>query len=359
MKLSEPFEGRVVTLLLGDRDFALRHQNFVNYYRGDPQEDAGTRRCSICAWKIALPWCRSEVIVESTMPSRTTDSPPASTRAVRARAACCARWRATGSAIWRTALAASAGWHKGRVVDQVAVAESMRAAMTDAERGAGGSAESVTLGIGGTHIHGAQSRGMYEFGRPREITARRSELRRGAGLRRAVWNATACCCTCCRRISLWTAAPDYRKPHKGVCSRLEANVHIVTASMQEHQALIAAAHLAHLPVEETVFEPLAAAYACLLPEDRARGVAVVDLGNAIHRPGDLRRRRDSACLQPSGGERSLHARHRLGVQGHLRRRRVLEAAVRLRAAGPDLRFEPDRGAFARGPPSLARGAAAS
>ena len=48
--------------------------------------------------------------------------------------------------------------------------------------------------------------------------------------------------------------------------------------MQEHQALVAAAHLAHLPVEETVFEPLAAAYACLLPEDRARGVASLDLG---------------------------------------------------------------------------------
>ncbi len=63
-------------------------------------------------------------------------------------------------------LATSSGWHKGRVVDQMAVAESMRAAMTDAEHGAGCAAESVTLGIGGMHVHGAQSRGMYEFGRP-------------------------------------------------------------------------------------------------------------------------------------------------------------------------------------------------
>ncbi len=36
----------------------------------------------------------------------------------------------------------------------------------------------------------------------------------------------------------------FRKPHKGVCSRLEANVHIVTASFQEHQAVVAATHLA-------------------------------------------------------------------------------------------------------------------
>jgi cell division protein FtsQ len=32
LKISEPFEGHAVTLLLGDRNFALRHRNFVNYY---------------------------------------------------------------------------------------------------------------------------------------------------------------------------------------------------------------------------------------------------------------------------------------------------------------------------------------
>jgi cell division protein FtsQ len=32
LKISEPFEGHLVTLLMGDRNFALRHQNFVNYY---------------------------------------------------------------------------------------------------------------------------------------------------------------------------------------------------------------------------------------------------------------------------------------------------------------------------------------
>ena len=70
----------------------------------------------------------------------------------------------------------------------------------------------------------------------------------------------------------------YRKPHKGMCSRLEANVHIVTASLQEHQAVVAATHFAGLAVEETVFEPIAAAYACLFPDERARGVALLDLG---------------------------------------------------------------------------------
>lgn len=39
-----------------------------------------------------------------------------------------------------------------------------------------------------------------------------------------------------------------------------------------------AVHQAHLAVEETVFEGMAAAYAAILSEDRARGVALMDIG---------------------------------------------------------------------------------
>ncbi len=179
-------------------------------------------------------------------------------------------------------LAMSAGWSKGRVVDQRAVAESMKAAVIDAERGAGISAGGVTLGIGGLHILGAQGHGKYEFGRPREVTA--EDLSYAAELAHDVLLEHD-------RMLLHVLPQDftldgrsgYLRPHRNVCSRLEANVHIITASIQEHQALVDAAHQAHLPVEETVFEPLAASYACLYPEDRSRGVAVVDLG--LHSTG--------------------------------------------------------------------------
>jgi hypothetical protein len=32
LKVQEPFEGRTVTLMLGDQHFGLRHQSFLNYY---------------------------------------------------------------------------------------------------------------------------------------------------------------------------------------------------------------------------------------------------------------------------------------------------------------------------------------
>jgi cell division protein FtsA len=174
-------------------------------------------------------------------------------------------------------LAPSAGWVKGRVSDQQAVADSMRAAVEDAERGAGLTVTEVTLGIGGLDIVGAQSRGLYEFGRPREVSAEdlayAVEMAAEVRLERD-------------RMLLHVLPQDftldgragYRRPDRGVCSRLEANVHLLTASMQQHQAIVSAAHLAHLTVEETVFETMAAAYACVRPEERSRGVAVVDLG---------------------------------------------------------------------------------
>jgi cell division protein FtsA len=174
-------------------------------------------------------------------------------------------------------LATSAGWAKGRVTDQDALAESIRAAVVDAEHGTTTSVESAVVGVGGMGVSGAQGRGLYEFGRPREVDAEDMAF----AVRRASQVLLEP-----DRLLLHVLPQDftldgragYRKPHKGVCSRLEANVHIVTASFQEHQAVIAAAHLAGIAVEETVFEPMAAAYACVYQEERARGVAVIDIG---------------------------------------------------------------------------------
>src|SRR6202166_4721573 len=174
-------------------------------------------------------------------------------------------------------LAPSAGWLKGRMSDPVAVAESIRAAVTDAERGAQVSVDSVTLGIGGMEVRGAQSRGLYEFGRPHELDSGDLEyaVEMAADVRLE------------RDRTLLHVLPQdftldgragFRQPQQNICSRLEANVHIVTTALHEHQALLAAAHLAHLAVEETVFEPMAAAYACLGFDARARGAAMLDLG---------------------------------------------------------------------------------
>jgi cell division protein FtsA len=171
----------------------------------------------------------------------------------------------------------SAGWAKGRLSDQIAATESIRATVTEAERRAGVSVESAVVGVGGATVEGSNSRGLYEFGRPREIDS--GDLNYAVELASKLRLHED-------RLVLQVAPQDftvdgragYRNPRGVTCSRLEAHVHVVTTSLQDHQTLVHAVHQAHLGVEETIFEPAAAAYSAVLQEERTRGVAVVDVG---------------------------------------------------------------------------------
>lgn len=173
--------------------------------------------------------------------------------------------------------AESQGWLKSRIADQKAVSDSVRTALHDAESAAGVSVEGAVAGIGGKAVRGANTRGSVDLGYVREIEQR--------DVNRVVHRAT--------RVQLLEDRmvlqlfpqdfvvddhPGHRDPRKMLASRLEVNLHLVTASAQEHHALVGAVNHAHLLVEETIFEGLAAAYATVLPEDRREGVAVIDIG---------------------------------------------------------------------------------
>lgn len=173
--------------------------------------------------------------------------------------------------------APSAGWLKGRLSDAAALSEAMRAAIQEAERSAHQLVESCVVGMGGATVQGAYARGVYEFGHVREIQqdditfvidrAARVRLEHDRMLLHLF-----------PQDFVLDGRAGYRNPRRATCSRLEANVHAITASAQEHDALVDAVHQAHLAVEETVYEPVAAAYASVSSEDRARGVALIDLG---------------------------------------------------------------------------------
>jgi cell division protein FtsA len=172
---------------------------------------------------------------------------------------------------------ASTGWSKSRLADQQALTACVQAAVRRAEYEAKVVVDSLVVGIGGSSIDGHNIRGLYEFGRPRPVTledmayaVERSELVRLEE----------------DRMILQLFPQDFtldgrsgkRYPRGSTCSRLEANVHIVTASEQEHNSIITAVQHASYAVEETVFEPVATAYAAISRDDRNRGVAVVDVG---------------------------------------------------------------------------------
>ena len=60
--------------------------------------------------------------------------------------------------------------------------------------------------------------------------------------RRCAWKMTGWCLQVCPQDFTLDGRAGYRNPRGIMCARLEANVHVVTASAQEHQALMAAVH---------------------------------------------------------------------------------------------------------------------
>ncbi len=173
--------------------------------------------------------------------------------------------------------APGAGWSKGRVTDRARLSASILAAVGQVTSSPEIQLESVVVGVGGPPVYGFNHHWPYQFGRPREIDA--------SDLQFAVERATDVNLENDRMI-LHVCPQDftvdgrarYHFPRGATCTRLDANVHLVTTSTLETQAVVAAVHQAHLAVDETVFEPLAAAYAAVLQDDRSRGVAVLDIG---------------------------------------------------------------------------------
>jgi len=171
----------------------------------------------------------------------------------------------------------SIGWNKGRIGDPQALTTCIQAAVQQAEAEAQASVEGLVVGIGGSGVEGSNTRGVYEFGRPHEVTPEDMAyaVERTSRVR---LEEDRCLLHVFPQDFTLDGRSGYRYPRGSTCSRLEANVHIVTASLQEHSLVVSAAHQAHFAVEETVFEPVAAAYASVLADDRNRGLAVIDIG---------------------------------------------------------------------------------
>jgi cell division protein FtsA len=183
----------------------------------------------------------------------------------------------------------SRGWHRGQIADQSAVADTVRQAIQEAEARSGQQIGSAVVGVGGPSVRAQQGRGLYEFGHRRPVEhgdlVYAVELAARARLDED-------------RMLLQVLPQDFTvdgrqpipHPLNIECLRLEAHALLVTTSTQEHQALVSAVHQAHLRIEETVFEAMAAAYAGVLADERSGGVALIDIGahstNIIFYDGD-------------------------------------------------------------------------
>lgn len=172
----------------------------------------------------------------------------------------------------------SRGSRKGVIVELDKAVASIQKAVEAAEDIAGVAVEHAMIGVGGSNIKGVNSHGGISLGtRPREIG--RDEIKQ------AVERARAIPLPQDREILhllpqefILDDQPGVHDPLGMMAARLEVRVHMVTAATSATQNVITAVNRAGVHVDDTVFEPLAAADAVLRSDERELGVCLADIG---------------------------------------------------------------------------------
>jgi cell division protein FtsA len=170
----------------------------------------------------------------------------------------------------------STGLKKGVVVNIDATVQSIQRAVEEAEHMAGVEITSVFAGIAGAHIKSLNSQGVWAV-KDKEVKEH--------DIAAVLEQAKAINIPQDREI-IHVLPQEYTIDHQdgikeplgmsGV--RLEAKVHLVTASVSSAQNIVKCCHRCGLQVQDVVLEPLASAEAVLHADEKELGVALIDIG---------------------------------------------------------------------------------
>jgi cell division protein FtsA len=172
----------------------------------------------------------------------------------------------------------SKGLRKGMVINLEQTVDSIKRVAEEAELMAGVEIESVYVGLAGGHIKGFNSRAVVAVtNKNREVT--REDIYRAIDAAKAIPLPTD------REIVHVLPQEFVVDGQDGIFdptgmtgSRLEANVHIITAGTTATQNIVTCVNRAGMEVTETVLEQLSAAEAVLTQDEKELGVALVDIG---------------------------------------------------------------------------------
>jgi cell division protein FtsA len=197
----------------------------------------------------------------------------------------------------------SRGMRHGVVVNLEACVAAVKQAIEEAEMVAGYTVDRAFVGIAGPHVRGLNSRGVVSItGRDHDVT--HDDVQKSLESARAVSIPPE------REIfhvlPQEFAVDDHTGIHDPVGltgTKLETDVHIITASVTAVQNIVNCINRAGVEVEAVVLEQLAAADAVLTQEEKDMGVALLDVGGGttsmvIYERGAIRH----IAVLPTGGE---------------------------------------------------------
>jgi cell division protein FtsA len=175
-------------------------------------------------------------------------------------------------------LTPSKGLDKGVVVNIDDAVNAISTSVEKAERLSGYRIGTAYVGIAGKHVQSLNSRGVVAISRAdHEITQ--------MDVSRAVESAQAVAIPTQREIIhviprayIVDGHENIRDPIGMSGYRLEVETHIVTGEVMAIQNLIKSVERAGVVIDDLVLQPLASGEAVLTPEDKDRGVVLVDIG---------------------------------------------------------------------------------
>ena len=175
-------------------------------------------------------------------------------------------------------VAESRGSRKGVIVDLEKAVASIQKAVEQAEDVCGAPIEHALLGVAGSHVRGMNSHGGLSLGtRAREIA--RDEIRLAVDKARGIpLPADREILHLLPQEFILDDQSGVHDPLGMMAARLEVRVHMVTAATSATQNVITAVNRAGVHVDDTVFEPLAAADSVLRNDEREMGVCLADVG---------------------------------------------------------------------------------
>src|SRR6202522_3658934 len=175
-------------------------------------------------------------------------------------------------------VAESRGSRKGVIVELDKAVTAIQKAVEAAEDTAGAPVEHAIVGIGGVHVRGVNSHAGISLGtRPREIG--RDEIKQAVDRARAIpLPADREILHLLPQEFILDDQAGVHDPLGMMAARLEVRVHMVTAATSATQNVITAVNKAGVHVDDTVYEPLAAADSVLRADERKLGVCLADVG---------------------------------------------------------------------------------
>ena len=175
-------------------------------------------------------------------------------------------------------LSASEGLRQGVVTDIECAAECVVRAIGDAEKMAGASPKAYNVGSAGEHIRSMNSRGVVSVPKPDAEISTQDVMRALEAARKFSLPQDREIIHTLPQEFIVDSQRGIRQPAGMFGARLEARVHVVTASRPALDNLAKTLTLAGVELGEIVLEPLASATAVLTEEDRMAGAAVLDIG---------------------------------------------------------------------------------